>query len=135
MSIGYLPYAIINQEYMNIEELYNYCLSIPGAEATTPFDDVTLVMKVCNKMFALIPLNADRLSVALKCEPEKAVRLREEYRCVEPAFHMNKTYWNTIYITGEMPDEELKIWIRHSVEEVIKKLPKIKQKEYYGSVE
>ena len=68
MSIGYLPYAIINQEYMNIEELYDYCLSIPGAEVTTPFDDVTLVMKVCDKMFALIPVDADRVSVALKCE-------------------------------------------------------------------
>ncbi len=119
---------------MNVEELYDYCLSIPEAEATTPFDDVTLVMKVCGKMFALIPLDADSLSVSVKCQPEEAVRLRERYACVEPAFHMNKTYWNTIYITGEMPDDELKKWIRHSVDEVIKKLPKTKQKEYYGTV-
>lgn len=119
---------------MNVEDLYNYCLSIPGAEATTPFDDVTLVMKVCGKMFALIPLDSDRLSIALKCEPEKAVQLREEYACVESAFHMNKTYWNTIHVTGEMPDEELKRWIQHSVDEVIKKLSKIKQKEYYGAI-
>ncbi|HHT29932.1 MULTISPECIES: MmcQ/YjbR family DNA-binding protein [Petrimonas] len=120
---------------MNIEELYNYCLSIPGAEATTPFDDVTLVMKVCDKMFALIPLDAERLCIALKCDPDKAAQLREEYNCVEPAFHMNKTYWNTIYLTGEMADEEVKRWVRHSVDEVIKKLPKKRQKEYYGSVE
>lgn len=120
---------------MNVEELYDYCMSIPGAESTTPFDDVTLVMKVCGKMFALIPLDAERLSVSVKCEPEKAERLRERYACVEPAFHMNKTYWNTIYITGEMLDDELKKWIRHSVDEVIKKLPPKKQKEYYGTVE
>ena len=120
---------------MNVEDLYNYCLSIPGAEATTPFDDVTLVMKVCNKMFALIPLDADRLSISLKCEPEKAAQLREEYSCVVPAWHMSKTYWNTIYLTGEMTDEELKRWIQHSVDEVIKKLSQIKQKEYYGAIE
>lgn len=120
---------------MNVEDLYNYCLTIPGSEATTPFDDVTLVMKVCGKMFALIPLDEERLCISLKCEPEKALLLREKYRCVEPAFHMNKTLWNTIYITGEMPDDELKKWIHHSVDEVIKKLPKIKQKEYYGTIE
>ena len=107
---------------MNVEDLYNFCLSIPGTEVTTPFDEVTLVMKVCGKMFALIPLDSDRLSIALKCEPEKAVQLREEYTCVEPAFHMNKTYWNTIYVTGEMSDKKIKKWIQHSVDEVIKKL-------------
>lgn len=117
---------------MNIEELFNYCLSIPGAEATTPFDEVTIVMKVMGKMFALIPTDAERLSISLKCDPEKAVRLREEFGCVEPAFHMNKTYWNTIYISGEMTDEELKKWIRHSVDEVVKKLPKKQQQQYYG---
>lgn len=120
---------------MNVEDLYNYCLSIPGAEATTPFDDVTLVMKVCGKIFALIPLDEDSLSVSIKCNPEIAVSLREKYSCVTAAWHMNKTYWNTIHITGEMSDNELKKWIQHSVDEVIKKLPKIKQKEYYGTVE
>ena len=119
---------------MNIEELYTYCLSVKGAEATTPFDEVTLVMKVCGKMFALIPTDAERLSISLKCEPQKALRLRERYRCVEGAYHMNKTYWNTIYITGEMPDEELKALILHSVNEVIKKLPKKTQRIYYGTV-
>lgn len=120
---------------MNVEELYGYCLSIKGAEATTPFDDVTLVMKVCGKMFALIPLDAERLSVSLKCDPVKALQLREKYRCVEGAYHMNKLYWNTVYITGEMPVDELKQWILHSVDEVIKKLPKTKQKEYYDATE
>lgn len=118
----------------NIEDLYNYCLSIKGAEATTPFDEFTLVMKVCGKMFALIPTDAERLCISLKCDPEKAVALREKYTCVEGAYHMNKIYWNCIYITGEMPDEELKKWIQHSVNEVIKKLPKKKQQEYDGTV-
>ena len=120
---------------MNVEDLYNYCISVKGAEATTPFDEVTLVMKVCGKMFALIPLEAEQLSVSLKCNPEKALRLREKYSCVQEAYHMNKTHWNTIYITGEMPDEELTMWIDHSVEKVLKKLSKTKQKEYYGTTQ
>ena len=118
---------------MNIEDLFNYCLSLKGVEATTPFDEVTIVMKVMGKMFALIPTDTDRLSISLKCDPEKAIRLREEFACVEPAFHMNKTHWNTIYISGEMPENELKKWIHHSVDEVIKKLPKKQQQQYYGT--
>lgn len=117
---------------MNIEELYNYCLSIKGAEVTTPFDEVTLVMKVMGKMFALIPTDEEQVCISLKCDPEKALQLRENFTCVEPAFHMNKTHWNTIHITGEMPEEEIIKWIRHSVDEVIKKLPKKQQQQYYG---
>lgn len=120
---------------MNIEEAFNYCLSVRGAEATTPFDEVTIVMKVVGKMFALIPTDAERQSITLKCDPEKAAALRERYACVTNAYHMNKTHWNTIYLTGEMPDHELQEWINHSVGEVVKKLPKIKQKEYYGTIE
>ena len=120
---------------MNVEELYNYCLTIKGAEATTPFDNVTLVMKICGKMFALIPLDAERLCISLKCNPKKALALREKYNFVEGAYHMNKTYWNTIYITGEMPVDELTQLIHHSVEEVIGKLPKKIQNEYYGSTQ
>lgn len=119
---------------MNIEELFEYCLSIKGAEATTPFDETTVVMKVMGKMFAMIPTYADRLCISLKCDPLKAVRLREEYACVEGAYHMNKTHWNTIYLDGEMPTHELKEWIQHSVEEVVKKLSK-KLQQQYGTIE
>lgn len=119
---------------MNIEELFDYCQSIQGAEATTPFDEWTIVMKVMGKMFALIPTDADRFCISLKCDPAKAIALRERYICVEEAYHMNKTYWNTIYLDGDMSDNELREWIDHSVEEVIKKLPKKQQQQYYGTV-
>ena len=119
---------------MNIEELFDYCMQIPGAEATTPFDEVTIVMKVMGKMFAMIPTDADRLSITLKCHPAKVLKLREEYRCVEGAYHMNKIYWNTIWLDGDMPEKEVKKWINHSVEEVVMKLPKKQQQQYYGSV-
>ena len=120
---------------MDIEALYDYCLSVKGAEATTPFDEVTIVMKVMGKMFALIPTDEERFSISLKCDPEKALQLREEYTGVEGAFHMNKTYWNRIWLDGDMGDDELKRWIDHSVEQVIRKLPKKKQEEYYGKAE
>lgn len=120
---------------MNIEELFDYCLSIKGAEATTPFDETTIVIKVMGKMIAMIPTDEERLCISLKCDPMKAVRLREQHTCVEGAYHMNKTYWNTIYLDGSMPTDELKGWIQHSVEEVIRKLPKTKQRQYNGTGE
>jgi predicted DNA-binding protein (MmcQ/YjbR family) len=116
---------------MNIEELNDYCLSLKGAEASFPFDDVSLVIKVLGKMFALIPLDEIELQISLKCDPEKAIELRESYTCVKPAYHFNKKYWNTIYPNRDMGDEEVKCWIRHSVDEVLKKLPKRLQEEYY----
>jgi predicted DNA-binding protein (MmcQ/YjbR family) len=118
---------------MNIEELHEYCLSMQEATDSLPFDDVSLVMKVRGKMFALIPLDSPVLQISLKCDSEQAVELRERYACVEPAYHFNKKYWNTIYPNRDMPDEVVKKWIRHSVDEVIKKLPKRIQTEYYDS--
>ncbi|MEN6589424.1 MAG: MmcQ/YjbR family DNA-binding protein [Proteiniphilum sp.] len=119
---------------MNIEELFDYCLAIEGAEASTPFNETTIVLKVMGKMFAMIPTDADRICITLKCNPEKAVKLREDYDCVESAFHMNKTHWNTLYLDGDMPENEIKKWINHSVEEVMMKLPKNLRQQYYGSI-
>ena len=119
---------------MNIEELYDYCLSIPKVEPTFPFDEVTLVLKVMGKMVALIPLDEDVKVIALKCDPDKAIALREQYSSVNGAYHMNKKYWNSIELAGDMPDEELKKWIHHSIDEVVKKMTKKMQQEYYGTI-
>ncbi|MDR1880518.1 MAG: MmcQ/YjbR family DNA-binding protein [Tannerellaceae bacterium] len=115
---------------MNVEELHAYCLSIKGTTDCLPFDDVSLVMKVMGKMYALIPLDNPELQITLKCDPEQALELRERYACVEPAYHFNKKYWNTISLNREMKDEEVKKWILHSVDEVVKKLPKRVRDEY-----
>lgn len=119
-----------NLPVMNIEELREYCLSMGGSEECLPFDEVTLVYKVMGKMFALIPVDRSTLSITVKCDPEKAVELRERYAAVEVAYHFNKRYWNTLYPNQDMDDREIKKWIRHSVDEVIKKLPLIKQRAY-----
>jgi predicted DNA-binding protein (MmcQ/YjbR family) len=116
---------------MNVEELHEYCISLKGATASFPFDDTSLVLKVCDKMFALIPLEQQDLQIALKCDPEKAIELREMYTCVEPARYFNKKYWNTIFLNRKMRDEDVKYWIRHSIDEVMKKLPKKIRDEYY----
>ncbi|HHW81810.1 MAG TPA: MmcQ/YjbR family DNA-binding protein [Bacteroidales bacterium] len=117
---------------MNVEELYDYFVSIPGVEPTFPFDEVTLVMKLMGKMIALIPLDAEVKTVSLKCDPDKAVELRQRYSSVQAAFHMHKRYWNSIELLGDMPDEEIMQWINHSIDEVVKKMPKKIQREYYG---
>lgn len=109
---------------MNIEIAREYCLSLKNVTECFPFDDVSLVFKVENKMFLLLPLDADEPKISLKCNPDYIEELRERYSAVEGAYHFNKKYWNTIYLERDMPDEEIKHWICHSYREVIAKLPK-----------
>ncbi len=113
---------------MNIEELREYCISKKGVTEGFPFDESTLVFKVSGKMFALTDL-VDALSVNLKCDPEKAIALREQYPCVIPGYHMNKQHWNTVIIDGSLNDTLIKEWITHSYELVVKSLTKKQQQE------
>ncbi len=115
---------------MNIEELREYCLSLKAATEDMPFEDEYLMFRVFGKWFAVIPLNVPELKVFVKCDPAKAVDLRERYTCVEAAWHFNKKYWNSIVLNQDMDDETVKHWIHHSVEEVVKKLPKKIRSEY-----
>ena len=114
---------------MNIESLREYCLSKPRAKETLPFGPDTLVFKVDGKIFLLAGLDESPLSFNVKCDPEKALELREEYPCVLPGYHMNKKHWNTIVADGSVPVKLLKEWIDHSYELVAeKKSPKKKEK-------
>jgi predicted DNA-binding protein (MmcQ/YjbR family) len=117
---------------MNIEELRDFCLSIKDATEAMPFDDSVLVFKVLDKWFAVTDLNDVELKVSVKCDPAKAIELRERYHCVKPAWHFNKKYWNSIALNCDMDDETVKYQIKHSVEEVIGKLPKKTQLAYYS---
>lgn len=108
---------------MNIESLREYCLSKKGVTEGFPFDDVTLVFKVMNKMFALTSLSGD-FSVNLKCDPEKAIQLREEYSFVLPGYHMNKKHWNTINIDDTVSEKLLIEWIDDSYDLIVKSLTK-----------
>ncbi len=108
---------------MNIESLREYCLNKKGTTESFPFDEDTLVFKVMGKMFCLTSLSEpDRIN--LKCEPEKAIALREEYNCVLPGWHMNKNMWNTVVLDGSISNKLICEWIDHSYDEVVKKLSK-----------
>ena len=109
---------------MNIEELREQCLSMKGATECFPFDEVTLVLKVQGKMFALIPLDNTETQITLKCDPEKAITLREEYSAIVPAWHFNKKHWNTVYIQPMISRFFLCELIQHSHDLVVAGLPK-----------
>ncbi len=112
---------------MNIETLREYCLSKPGVEETTPFGPDTVVYKVGGKVFLLTGLDSENLQFNVKCDPDKAVELREEFSCVLPGYHMNKKHWNTIVVDGSVSTRQLKEWIDHSYELVTTRLPKKKK--------
>ncbi|HMN24367.1 MAG TPA: MmcQ/YjbR family DNA-binding protein [Ignavibacteriaceae bacterium] len=109
---------------MNLESITNYCLSKKGAIEEFPFDEDTLVFKVAGKIFTLIPLEKIPLQINLKCDPEKAIELRENFEEVQPGWHMSKNHWNTILLDGNIRWGDLKEWIDHSYDEVVKGLKK-----------
>jgi predicted DNA-binding protein (MmcQ/YjbR family) len=108
---------------MNIEELRTFCLSLKGTTEDLPFGDNTLVFKVLGKMFLLTDIDSFE-SINVKCEPERAIELREKYSSVKAGYHMNKKHWNTIDVNSELTDAELKQWILHSYDLVASKLSK-----------
>ncbi|PRY15703.1 putative DNA-binding protein (MmcQ/YjbR family) [Pontibacter ummariensis] len=114
---------------MNIEEFREYCLAKPATTEELPFDDDTLVFKVCGKMFALCSLAAYANGIALKCDPDQAVYLREAYPQVKPGYHMNKKHWNTVLPEAGVPENLLRQWIEDSYQLVVAKLPKAQQRE------
>ena len=109
---------------MNIEQLRECCLSLKGTTESMPFDDSTLVIKVQNKMFALIPLNTSEQSISLKCEPERAIILREEFSYILPAWHFNKKHWNMIMMNPNLSESFMNEMIKDSYNLVVAGLPK-----------
>lgn len=98
---------------MNIESLRDYCIAKKDSSESFPFGDDTLVFKVNGKIFALVNLEGD-LTINLKCDPSRAVEIRERYSSVIPGYHMNKKHWNTVLVDGTVPDLEVFSWIDHS---------------------
>ncbi|MET2985975.1 MmcQ/YjbR family DNA-binding protein [Aureibaculum conchae] len=110
---------------MNIEEFREYCLRKKGVTESFPFDEHTLVFKVLGKMFALTGLTRKPTQVNLKCDPERAIALREEYDgIIIPGYHMSKKLWNTIIFDNRLPKSLLPELIDHSYDLVVAKLPK-----------
>jgi len=109
---------------MNDMQLEEYLLSKVGSKKEFPFDKVTAVYKVMNKMFALVGHKEGFININLKCLPDDALGYRDIYKCVIPGYHMNKKHWNTIVVNGEMKDEILRDMIDESYTLVVSKLTK-----------
>ncbi len=109
---------------MNIESFREYCLKKRGVTEEFPFGEDTLVFKVMGKMFVLTDLIDLPFAINLKCDPEKAIELREKYEAVQPGYHMNKMHWNTVTVDNSIPEGELLEMIDHSYQLVVNGLPK-----------
>lgn len=108
---------------MTLEHFRSYCIAKPGVTEDFPFDDVTLTMKVMGKMFAICDISSfERINV--KCDPDLAIELREQYDSVQPGWHMNKHHWNTVYLDGGVEDRLVHEWIDHSYDLIVKGLTK-----------
>lgn len=109
---------------MNVEAFREYCITKKGVTEEFPFDEHTLVFKVMGKMFALVPLERIPSQANLKCDPERAIELRESYDgVIIPGYHMSKVHWNTLYLENLSPSL-IKELIDHSYGLVYAKLPK-----------
>lgn len=108
---------------MNIESVREYCLSLPQTTEDFPFDESTLAFRIEGKIFAMVDLEKTEWFV-LKCNPERALELRDRYMDISPAWHMNKKYWNQLNLYGALPDKLIRTLICHSYNEVVKKIPK-----------
>lgn len=108
---------------MNIETLREYCLSLPFVTEDMPFDDTVLVFRLKSKIFACLTLDKPDL-IVMKCNPERALELRDRFEAIEPAWHWNKKYWNQIHIDNDVDRPLMEELLRHAYNEVNAKLPK-----------
>jgi predicted DNA-binding protein (MmcQ/YjbR family) len=108
---------------MDLESYRIFCLSLPHVEEGFPFDDKTLVFKVGGKLFALLDVEEFH-SVNLKCDPEKAIDLRERFVGITPGYHMNKKHWNTVESRADVSHDLLQELTLHSYQLVVKSLSK-----------
>lgn len=77
---------------------------------------------------------------AVKCDPDEAIALREQYADITPAWHSSKRHWNDVYVDGDLPDYLVREQIRNSYLLVIKQnvTPKAKRDEllqYLSTIE
>lgn len=99
---------------MDHKTVEDYILSMSNATRDYPFGESVAVYKVNDKMFALISEGKDPVRLSLKCDPQLAQKLRDEYESVQPGYHLNKKHWNTMILSGQLSWEEVQDLIRHS---------------------
>ena len=108
---------------MHLELIREYCLKKNGVTEELPFNEDSPVYKVMGKIFLIASLTPP-ISINVKCDPEKAIELRERYNEIQPGYHMNKKHWNTINLEGTLRDNFILELIDHSYSLVVSKLNK-----------
>lgn len=132
----YLCIAILNSDTMNIEQVREYTLSLPGVTEDQPFGDDNITFRLEGKIFICLwigggeqNLKNEEPHLALKLSPEKNEALREKYSSVTPAWHWNKRHWSDVFYEN-IEDAQIKEWIRESYRLVASKLPKAVRQKY-----
>lgn len=115
---------------MTFETARAHCLALPQVEETVPFEPEVLVYKVAGKMFALLIPDEVPVRMNLKCDPERALELRDRYESILPGYHMSKKHWNTLILDGTLPSKLVRELIEHSFDLVVERLPKKVRAEY-----
>ncbi|MBN2732466.1 MAG: MmcQ/YjbR family DNA-binding protein [Balneolaceae bacterium] len=107
---------------MDIITFREFCLAMPAVTEGMPFGEDVLVFKVKGKIFCLTNIDTFEF-INVKCDPGKALLLREEHSAVKPGYHMNKKHWNSVYIDGSISDKLIREWIVDSYNLVVGTLP------------
>lgn len=108
---------------MYLDELREYCLQKKGTSEDTPFGPDTLVFRVMGKIFAITNIDVYEF-VNLKCDPERAIELRDQHAGIKPGWHMNKKHWNSVMSDGSVGENLFKELVDHSYELIVSSLPK-----------
>ena len=126
---------------MTLDEFNAYCLSKSGVTQSYPMKGEAVWMKVGGKMFAMTNVRALKMDgetvspfhfINLKCDPDRALMLRDKYASITPGWHQNKTHWNSVLMAQPPPDRLIKDLIDHSYELVARSLPQV-EKERLGT--
>jgi predicted DNA-binding protein (MmcQ/YjbR family) len=120
---------------MELDELRDYCLAKKGVSEDMPFGEGVIVFRVGGKIFVLAPVAEIPPTANLKCDPGKAIELRERYEQIKPGYHMNKKHWNTVELDNGLSERLLYELIDHSYEQVLKTLKKSEREELAATEE
>ena len=119
---------------MNIEEVREFCLTLPGVTEDSPYGPEMIVFRIEGKIFLHMPLEYADQRISIKLPPEEGQRLRDKYEVVSAGYHLNKIHWNDILIENTFDAEQIKKWIVQSYNLVISGLPKILRLKYSDKV-
>ena len=117
---------------MDTESIREYCRQKAAVTESFPFGETALVFKVKEKMFLLLVLDHVPARFNAKCDPDKAIELREQYSCIQPGYHMNKRLWNTVTVDGSISAHLVKELIDDSYSLVVDSLPAKVRKDIGG---